>query len=210
MSTISSGLTGSSLAAYVQAAVTRAQAKAEAAGTDGSDASATTATTAKAAGTSAASRSAVLAASHGYQSSVAQGGLDRQQNALASELRAALAKTGVELGGAVSFGVSSAGKLVVSGSDADKAKVNSFLSADSSKPGFSSRLASLTSAAESLSGTIKQSAAISQAARYASGPSGLLSLYATLSKQQDATAASFTLSATGSSLTYAGVLTSKA
>lgn len=203
MSTITSSLTGNSLIAYLQTATAKAQSGTGEVG----DAAASRKT---AATNSVASNSAVLAASHGYRSTVAQGSLDRQQNTLAADLRKALGKTGIELSGPVKFGVSSAGKLVVSGSDADKEKISKFLSGDTTKPSFSTQLIGLTSAAENLSNTIKQSAAISQAARYSSGPAGLLAIYATLSKQQDSAAALFTLSGASSSLTYAGVLTSKA
>lgn len=203
MSTISNTLTGSSLLAYLQDAASRAR-------TQTGNADSSTAAAKPVESTSSTTRAAVVAASHKYQSTLAQTALDKKQTALASDLRAALANAGFALSGPVTFQFSPAGKLVVGGLDDDKGKVEKFLKADAGKPGFSARLASLSASAETLSKAVKQTATISQAARYASSPSGLLALYATLSKQQDSTAAVFTLGKSDSSLTYAGVLTSKA
>ena len=92
-------------------------------------------------------------------------GLDGAQKTLATDLRAALAKAGVKLGGAVEFSVSSAGAVDVKGSEADKAAVKAILNADTGQPGFASRIATQARDALKLSSTIQQSAAISQAAR---------------------------------------------
>ena len=100
--------------------------------------------------------------------------------------------------------------LAVSGTAQDKAAVQSFLAQDRSKPGFAARLSALAQDADAHSATVRQTAAISQAARMASGPSGVMSLYGSLMKQQDSHAAVFSLSATQSSLSYPGMLASQA
>ena len=156
------------------------------------------------------SQTALDSAAKSYKSSAAQRVLQDQQTKLGADLKASLAKAGVKLEGAIEFSLDAKGNLSVKGSDKDKASVNAFLKNDTSKPDFASRISSLTQAADELSSTIRQTAAISQAARYASTSGDVMLLYSTLVKQQDTTASVFSLSASSSSLTYPGVLASKA
>ena len=135
--------------------------------------------------------------------------LDTAQKALATELRAAMAKAGVKLGGAVEFSVKSDGTVETKGSDADKAAVKAFLAADTGKPSFATRIATQAQEALKLSASIQQSAAISQAARLAKSPGGVMSLYNSLLQSAE-TRATFSVSASGSSLTYPGSLSANA
>lgn len=136
--------------------------------------------------------------------------LDSVQKALSTDLRAALAKAGVKLGGAVEFAVTSGGAVDIKGSASDKAAVQAFLKADGSQPSFATRIASQAKDALTLSATIQQSAAISQAARLAKTSGGVISLYTSLMQQASSTSVVFSLSATSSSLTYPGSLAAKA
>jgi hypothetical protein len=136
--------------------------------------------------------------------------LENGQKALATDLRAAMAKAGVKLGGAIEFSVKSDGSVNIKGSDADKAATQAFLKADPSQPGFASRIATQARDAMKLSTTIQQSAAISQAAKMAKSTGGVVSLYTSLMHQTTATHVTFSLSAGGSSLTYPGSLTANA
>ena len=61
-----------------------------------------------------------------------------------------------------------------------------------------------------LSGTIQQSAAISQAAQLAKSPGGVMSLYNALMQQNASASVTFSVSAAGSSLTYPGSLSTNA
>ncbi len=194
-------LTGTSLSAYVSALLAKSGQTADA-----------QASASKTGNTSAekTAQAALATAARGFKASSAHKALEAQQTALGTELRAALAKSGVTLGGAVEFTVGSKGEINVTGSDKDKAAVTSFLKNDGSKPSFSSRIADMAGSADELSGTIRQSAAISQAARYAGHTSNVMSLYTTLMQQQDTTSAKFSVSSTTSALTYPGVLASKA
>ena len=136
--------------------------------------------------------------------------LERAQKALATDLRAAMGKAGVKLTGAVEFAVKSDGSVETKGSDADKAAVKAFLSADASQPSFATRIAGQARDALKLSATIQQSAAISQAAKLAKTSGGVISLYTSLMQQTSAASAVFSLSATSSALTYPGSLTANA
>jgi len=154
-------------------------------------------------------QASLQAAAGRHDASVAGRALDKQQAALAGDLRAAMNKAGIKLSGAVEFSVSSNGTVSTKGSDADKAAMTAFLKADTSKPGFAARIATQAQDALKLSATIQQTAAISQAARYG-GKSGVMSMYASLMQQTNTTAAVFTVAAGSSSLTYPGSLTTKA
>jgi len=199
---------GAGMSAYINALLAKASGAAGTTGssTDSANAAATPATVAA----KAAAAASLAAASQSFKSTSAQQKLDQKQTALATDMRAAMAKAGVALSGPVAFSVDAKGGLTVEGSDKDKAAVAAFLKADASKPGFSSRLSALSTEASALSATIRQSAAISQAARYAGASGNVMSMYSSLLAQQDATPATFSLSAASSSLTYAGVLSSKA
>lgn len=164
--------------------------------------------TAKAA-TSASSHAAMqrMAGSHKFAS--AGQALEAQQQALAKDLRGAMEKAGVKLSSAVDFSVSSSGKVEVKGNDADKAAMKAFLAKDTSSPSFASRIATQAQDAMKLSSNIQQSAAISQAAKFARSASGVKSLYASM-MQAAPTTVTFTLSSASSSLTYPGSLTAQA
>lgn len=137
--------------------------------------------------------------------SVAQA-LEHGQKALAADLRTALGKAGVKLGGAVEFAVTSAGAVDIKGSDADKAAVQSFLKADTGQPSFASRIATQARDALKLASTIQQSAAISQAAKLSKTSGGVVSLYNSLVQQAGSASVVFSVSSTSSSLTYPGSL----
>jgi hypothetical protein len=178
---------------------------------DGTSSSTTSSVgTAAAAAAKAAAQASLLSAAGTFRASTAQHVLDRQQAALATDLRAAMTKAGVKLAGPVEFSLDSTGKLAVKAGVADKAAMSAFLKADTSRPGFSARLTSVTSDADKLSGSVRQSAAISQAARYGGRGAGVMSLYGSLMQQQDTTPAVFSLGAAESSLTYPGAIVLKA
>lgn len=159
----------------------------------------------------AATADAALKAAGGtHQAAVAGRALDKQQAALATDLRTALASAKVKLSGPVEFSVSADGVVAVKGAEADKAAVSALLKADTARPGFSARIATQARDALTLSATIQQRAAISQAARYAGNSGGVMSLYTSLMQQSGTSTAVFTVSASGSSLTYPGALAAKA
>jgi hypothetical protein len=159
---------------------------------------------------SATAQAALKAAGATHQASVAGRALDKQQAALAADLRAAMGRANVKLAGSVEFSVSSAGAVAVNGSAADKAAVTAFLKADTTRPNFSTRIATQARDALELSATIQQRAAISQAARYAGNSGSVMSLYTSLMQQSSASTSVFTVSASASSLTYPGSLATKA
>ena len=200
---ISSTIGGASLLSYLTTGST------DDASTSNTTAGATSGTTSTAA-TKAQAQAALASAAKTFRASTAEAALEKRQTALASDLQAAMAKAGVKLSGSVDFTVDSTGKLVANGSDADKAAANAFLKADTSKPGFASRITSLASDSDKLSSSIRQNAAISQAARYGGRGGGVMSLYSSLMQQQDKTPAVFSLSSSASSLTYPGVLAAQA
>jgi hypothetical protein len=146
-----------------------------------------------------------------FQSASAIQALNESQQALADELRAAMTKAGVTLSGEVQFAVSSDGSVEVTGDEKDTAAVQAFLKTDTSDPSFASRIATQAQTAVTLSNTIQQSAAISQAAKSAgSSGSNLLSLYTSLMQQKPTTTVVFSISESSSSLSYPGSLTTKA
>ncbi|MFG6487255.1 hypothetical protein ACG04R_11290 [Roseateles sp. BYS78W] len=173
--------------------------------------STTTASTSGSAAGAKVSQASLQRAAAMTKSAAAAAVLERNQKALTTELRAALDKAGVKLTGTVDFSVKSDGSVEVKGNDADKAAVKSFLSADTSKPSFATRIATQAKDALKLSQTIQQSAAISQAAKSAKSAAGVMSLYTSLMQQQTgASAAVYSLSPTSSSLTYPGSLSANA
>jgi hypothetical protein len=175
-------------------------------GTSAATGGATTASAAKARLSPAALRHA--AASTGAAS--AAQALETGQRKLGSELRAALAKAGVKLGGAVEFSVSGTGAVDIKASAADKAAMQAFLKADTSQPSFASRIATQARDALKLSGSIQQSAAISQAAKAGKSAAGVMSLYTSLMQQPASAQVVFSLSASASTLSYPGSLTASA
>jgi hypothetical protein len=196
--------TGHSLLSYLSAQTSQN------AGSADSSAASTAATANAKARSTATAQAALAAAGSTHQAAVAGRALDKQQTQLSTDLRAAMAQAGVKLGGAVEFSVGSDGSVGIKASDADKAATTAFLKADTSRPSFATRVATLTHDALKLSATIQQSAAISQAARHAGKSGGVMSLYASLMQQSNTTPAVFTVAAASSSLTYAGVLATKA
>ena len=136
--------------------------------------------------------------------------LETAQKALASDLRAALAKAGVKLEGGIGFVVKSDGTVQTQGSDADKAAVKAFLAADASKPAFAARIAAQAKEALTLSSNIQQTAAISQAARLAKSSGGVMQLYNSLMQQATPASVVYEVSAASSSLTYPGSLAARA
>lgn len=205
---VSAAISGSTLSSYLGSLLDKARAAKSDSSQPASDGS----------GVSSAARSrlqdstqaALQAAAGSFKASTAQKALEGRQASLGSELRSALEKAGTRLTGTVEFSVDGQGALAVSGTAQDKAAVQSFLAQDRSKPGFAARLSALAQDADAHSATVRQTAAISQAARMASGPSGVMSLYGSLMKQQDGHAAVFSLSSTQSSLSYPGMLASQA
>lgn len=176
-----------------------------------SSASATTTKSSSGTTKAAATTQAALQAAGGtHKATVARQALDKQQAALASDLRAAMTKAGVKLSGTIEFSVGSDGKVDIKGSDADKAATRSFLAADTSRPGFATRVATQATDALKLSATIQQAAAMSQAARYGGNSSGVMSMYTSLMQQSTTATTVFTLSAEASALTYPGSLATKA
>ena len=193
---------GTAVSAYVNSLLSKTSS-----GT-GAESTTTSASTSPAA--KAAAKAALAQASHSFKSTSAQQELDQQQTALASDLRGAMAKAGVALQGSIELSVGSDGNLKVTGSEKDTAAAVAFLESDATKPSFASRVATLAADATALSTSLQQSAAISQAARYAGRGGNVMSLYSSLLQQKDATPAVFGLSASSSSLSYPGVLASKA
>lgn len=179
------------------------------AGSAGSSTASTTGSTNANTKVATVTQASLQAAAGRHDASVAGRVLDKQQTALAADLRAAMSKAGIKLSGAVEFSVSSNGTVSTKGSDADKAAMTAFLKADTSKPGFAARIATQAQDALKLSATIQQAAAISQAARYG-GKAGVMSMYASLMQQTNTTAAVFTVAVGSSSLTYPGALAAKA
>ena len=145
------------------------------------------------------------------KSALARQQLNKQQLALAKDLRAALTKSGAQLDGTVDFSVDANGKLSVSGSDADKAKVQAALAADKSTPSLSSRLASLDKQAESFDKQNMQAIAISTAVRMAGkSTQNIMATYQSLMNQQSASSAVFSLSDKTSQLAFNGAVDAKA
>ncbi|MDY0745666.1 hypothetical protein SNE35_14185 [Paucibacter sp. R3-3] len=157
-----------------------------------------------------AMQTAIQQAAGGVKTSKATHALDDSQKTLATDLRAAMSKAGAKLSGAVDFSVDSDGTLETKGSDSDKAAVKSFLNADTSTPSFATRIATQAQDAQKLSSTIQQSAAISQAAKYAKSSSGVLSLYASMMDRSAASNVVFSVSPDSSSLSYPGSLSTDA
>ncbi|RTL46927.1 MAG: hypothetical protein EKK53_01450 [Burkholderiales bacterium] len=155
-------------------------------------------------------QAAVDKAASTARSSTAAQKLEAAQQALGTELRAALAKAGVKLQGRVEFTVKSDGSVSTSGSEADKAAVKAFLAGDTSQPSFASRIASQAKEALKLSASIQQGAAISQAARLSKSSSGVMSLYSTLMQHTATSSAVFAVTSSASSLTYPGSLSANA
>lgn len=136
--------------------------------------------------------------------------LEDRQKDLSADLRAAMGKAGVKLTGSIEFTVKSDGSVDLKGSDADKAATQAFLKADTSRPSFANRIATQAKEALQLSTTLQQSAAISQAAKAARSAGGVMALYTSLMQQAGTSSVVFSVSATGSSLSYPGALAARA
>lgn len=160
--------------------------------------------------TSSLSQAALIDAAKSTRANISERALDKQQASLAKDLHAAMTQAGVKLGGSVQFSVGSDGKLSMTGTDADKTAMTALLKADASKPSLSSRIVTVAQTADTLSASIRQHAAISQAARYGANSGGLTSLYGTLMKQQSTASSVYSVSASTATLAYPGVLAAKA
>lgn len=165
---------------------------------------------AKKAVASASSQAALQRVAGTYKFASAGQALEASQQKLAADLRGAMEKAGVKLSAAVDFSVSSSGAVDIKGTDADKAAMKAFLASDTSSPSFASRIATQAQDAMKLSSNIQQSAAISQAAKFARNASGVTSLYASMMQQATPTTVVFTVSSASSSLSYPGALTAQA
>src|ERR1700712_2018187 len=153
--TVISFSNGNSILNYLAARTSQ-----DAASAGGGTASTNVGTSATANARTAASAKAALQAAGGtHQAAMANHALDKQETALASDLRAAMSKSGLKLGGTVEFSVSSDGTLAIKGSDADKATTAAFLKADASRPSFTARIETQARDAQKLSTTIQRSAA---------------------------------------------------
>jgi hypothetical protein len=195
---------GSSLISYLTAKTPQST------GSATGDAASTTASTNAQAQASATKAAALQAAGKTPQNSVALKALDRQQAVLANDLRSAMSKANVKLTGAVEFSVGSDGAVDIKANDADKAAVKAFLNADKGSPGFASRIATQARDALELSTSLQTRAAISQAARFAGKSGNVMAMYSSLMQQSSASTAVFSFSATASSLSYPGSLSTKA
>ena len=94
------------------------------------------------------------------------------------------------------------------GQKKDQRVVSGFLM--DKKPSLASRIANQARDALKVSGTIQQSAAISQAAKLARSSGGVVSLYTSLLQQAGATSVVFSVSGSASSLSYPGSLAANA
>ena len=162
------------------------------------------------AGADGVSHVALQRAATAFKNATQSRGLDQSQKALASDLQAAMSKSGVKLAGSVDFSLSSTGTVEIKGSDADKAAVKAFLNADTSKPSFVNRIAAQAKSAIQLSSTIQQHAAISRAAKYGKTSDGVTALYTSLMQHASATTVVFSVSKNASSLSYPGSFTAQA
>jgi hypothetical protein len=194
--------TGSMMSAYVNSLLAKTGRSADEEGTQAL------------AGTSADNKTLETALATPFRTSrleSAQRKLDAEQASLATDLRKAMSAAGLSLAGSVEFSLDDKGQVMVKASkEEDEDKLGAFFEADKSDPSFESRIASLTAEAQAQSGTSQQTTAIAVAARYAGSTGGLMALYQSLMAQQDATPAVFTFSASSSSLSYPGVLSSAA
>lgn len=154
-------------------------------------------------------QASMLAAAKRPQGLVSKQALDTRQSRLWTDLQATMTRAGVTLGGSVAFTLDSGGKLQMAGSDADKAAMSALMKADTSKPSLSSRMSSLVQNADQLSASVRQSAAISQAAR-GGATRGIAALYTSLRQQQSHAGSVYSVSASGASLAYPGILLAKA
>lgn len=136
--------------------------------------------------------------------------LDKTQQAIAQDLRAALTKAGTPLKGEVSFSFDAKGALTIQGSAEDKAAVTAALKADNSQPSLAARIESLAERADTVEGNNRRSAAIMQAARHAGNASGLMSLYTSLMAQQSQASATFSVSNQASQMVFKGMVDTSA
>lgn len=176
----------------------------------GPDGSKATASSGKSATAAAISPAAMQRVSGTPKNASAIQTLEDRQKALSADLRAAMGKAGIKLTGSIEFAVKSDGSVDLKGSDADKAATQAFLKADTSRPTFANRIATQAKEALQLSTTLQQSAAISQAAKAAKSAGGVMALYTSLMQQAGTSSVVFSVSATGSSLSYPGSLAARA
>jgi hypothetical protein len=194
------GITGSGLATYVASMLNTAEQKAN-------EGTAGTSTTKHVAGSSA---SALDTIAHSRKSVSAQATLTRQQTQLTSDIRTALTSRGLALKGELSFSTNSDGDVEITGSKDDRAAFATLIQNDTTKPSITQRLTGLVQSADKLSASMRDSAAWAQAARYAGRNGNMMELYSTFAQTQDSSASAYRVDATAGSLTYPGVISSKA
>lgn len=142
---------------------------------------------------------------------IARQQLNLQQQSLAKEIRSALTKAGQSLSGTVDFSLGADGKLSISGSDADKAKINALLAADKSVPSLTTRLANLSKQAQAFDKQSVQTNAAMVAARQAGkGTQNLVTLYQSIMASQSTSKAVFSLSDKTSQVAFSGAVETKA
>lgn len=134
--------------------------------------------------------------------------LEASQQTLGADLRQAMEKAGIRLTGTVDLTVAEDGDISVQGSEADQAAVQSLLQADTSQPGFASRIRAQAQEATRLSSTNgggQTSGVLSKT------PGCVLWHYNSLTQQPPAASnVVFSLGPTASSLSYPGSLTESA
>ncbi len=147
---------------------------------------------------------------HGLKGQMTQQRLGRQQAELGKALLAGLAGQGTALSQEISFSVGTDGVLSVTGTTADVEKVQSFFNRDTTQPSLHDRLSGLLQSTQTLSTTAQTSNATAMAAKYAGSGSNVTALYSQLMTYQGDASARLTVSAQGSSLSYAGMFNSMA
>jgi hypothetical protein len=142
---------------------------------------------------------------------IARQHLNLQQQSLAKEIRSALSKAGQTLSGTVDFSLGSDGKLSMSGSDADKARINALLAADKSVPSLTTRLTNLAKQAQAFDKQSVQTNAAMVAARQAGKTTqNLVTLYQSIMASQSTSKAVFSLSDKSSQVAFSGAVEAKA
>lgn len=136
--------------------------------------------------------------------------LDKLQQGIAKDLKAALQKAGVSLTGTVDFSVGANGALKVAGNAKDQANVQAVLSADRSTPSLAARIKSLDQRVELYDSQNTRSAALTTAARQAGKGSNVLDLYQSMMSQNTKASAVFSVSDKSSQLAFSGALNSTA
>ncbi|MES2889933.1 MAG: hypothetical protein V4739_18210 [Pseudomonadota bacterium] len=146
----------------------------------------------------------------GLNAQKAQERLDQQQAELGQALLTGLARQGTALSQRVSFSMGADGGLSVTGAPSDVDKLRSVFQRDTSQPRLQDRLRDMLDSTLALSTSVQSSNARPMAGRSAGSASNVMALYGQLTPRQEEAAATLTLSAQGSSLSYPGMFSSKA